>query len=247
LRSRSRPTRSRSTKKPFKILTDHANLQYWRSPKNLNHQTARWHANLQEHDYEIQHVPRKTNIPVDILSQPPGEDQGQDDNQNVIVIPPEKFTRIATTAAPEITKETKHLLMTLVYDHYTAGHPGRDETICKAKQHASWKGMNSWIANYIKGCTTCQQNKILTHKQKTPLYRISTKEHTLPFQQITMDLITGLPPCKGKDAILTIINHRCSRAAIFLPCTTTITGPEIAELYTVPQKTDQMFCTFAMF
>jgi len=46
-----------------------------------------------------------------------------------------------------------------------------------------------------------------------------------------MDLITGLPPCKGKDAILTIVNHGCSQAAIFLPRTTTITGPGIAELY----------------
>jgi len=133
--------------------------------------------------------------------------------------------------APEVTEETKCSLMTLTHNHYTMGHPRRDETIRKAKQHASWDGMNSWIADYIKGCATCQQNKILTHKRKTPLYRISTKEHTLPFQQIAMDLITGLPPCKGKDAILTIINHGCSRAAIFLPCTTTITGPGIVELY----------------
>jgi len=132
---------------------------------------------------------------------------------------------------PEVTEETKHSLMTLVHDHYTTGHPRRDETIRKAKQHASWDGINSWIADYVKGCTTCQQNKILTHKKKIPLYRITTKEHTLPFQQIAMDLITGLPPCKGKDAILTIINYRCSWAAIFLPCTTTITGPGIAELY----------------
>jgi hypothetical protein len=46
-----------------------------------------------------------------------------------------------------------------------------------------------------------------------------------------MDLITGLPKHKGKDAILTIVDHGCSRAAIFLPCSTTITGPEIAQLY----------------
>jgi len=92
------------------------------------------------------------------------------------VIPPGTFTKIATTTTPEITEETKHSLMTLVHNHYTAGHPGRDETIHKAKQHASWNGMNSWIADYIKGCTTCQQNKILTHKKKIPLYRISTKK-----------------------------------------------------------------------
>jgi hypothetical protein len=46
-----------------------------------------------------------------------------------------------------------------------------------------------------------------------------------------MDLITGLPKIHDKDAILTIVNHGCSRAAIFLPCATTITGPGIAALY----------------
>jgi RNase H-like domain found in reverse transcriptase len=29
------------TKEPFHILTDHANLQYWKSPKDLNRRTAR--------------------------------------------------------------------------------------------------------------------------------------------------------------------------------------------------------------
>ena len=91
--------------------------------------------------------------------------------------------------------------------------------------------MTTWITDYVKGCATCQQNKILTHKPKTPLYRITTEEGTLPFQRIAMDLITGLPRHKGKDAILTIVDHGCSRATIFLPCSITITGPEIAQLY----------------
>jgi Chromo (CHRromatin Organisation MOdifier) domain len=46
-----------------------------------------------------------------------------------------------------------------------------------------------------------------------------------------MDLITGLPLQGGRDAILTIVDHGCSHTAIFLPCNTTITGPEIAQLY----------------
>ena len=33
------------------------------------------------------------------------------------------------------------------------------------------------------------------------------------------------------DVILTIVDHRCSRGTIFLPCTTTIMGPQIAKLY----------------
>jgi transposase InsO family protein len=46
-----------------------------------------------------------------------------------------------------------------------------------------------------------------------------------------MDLITGLLKHKGKDAILTIVDHGCSQAAVFLPCATTITGLGIAQLY----------------
>jgi transposase InsO family protein len=53
----------------------------------------------------------------------------------------------------------------------------------------------------------------------------------LPFKQVAMDLITGLLKHKGKDAILTIVNHGCSQAAVFLPCVTTITGLGIAQLY----------------
>jgi hypothetical protein len=51
------------------------------------------------------------------------------------------------------------------------------------------------------------------------------------FQHVTMDLITSLPLHKNMDIILTIVDHSCSCAAIFLPCSTSITGPGIAQLY----------------
>ncbi len=125
----------------------------------------------------------------------------------------------------------KRDLMTLVHDHPTAGHPGKDETLRQAQNHLRWKGMKAWITNYIAGYATCKQNKNLTYQPRIPLYHITTPEDTLPFQQIAMDLITGLPNIRGKDAILTIIDHGCSQAAVFLPCSITITGPGIAALY----------------
>ena len=91
--------------------------------------------------------------------------------------------------------------------------------------------MNAWIMNYVKGCAVCQQNKIITHKACVPAYCIPTGDHTLPFQQVAMNLISGLPTCNKKNTILTIVDHGCSRAAIFLPCTTTIMGAGIAQLY----------------
>ena len=78
---------------------------------------------------------------------------------------------------------------------------------------------------------TCQQSKILTHRKHTPLYHIPTEEGTPPFQIIVMDLIMELPMQRGLDAILTIVNHGCSRAALFLPCSMHISGAGIAQLY----------------
>jgi hypothetical protein len=118
-----------------------------------------------------------------------------------------------------------------IHNHPTAGHPGRDETIRKTRELYQWPKMNQWITEYIKGCNTCQQNKIQTHKKKTPPFGIMTTPNMKPFSQIAMDLITGLPQVNGKDAILTIVDHSCSRVAIFIPCATTITGPGIAQLY----------------
>jgi hypothetical protein len=56
-------------------------------------------------------------------------------------------------------------------------------------------------------------------------------ENTQPFQRVVMDLITGLPPVKGRDTILMIVNQGCSCAAIFLPCSTMINRLGIAQLY----------------
>ena len=88
--------------------------------------------------------------------------------------------------------------MVFAHMHPSAGHPRRDETIRKAKQIQSWTGMKAWIADYVKGCTICQQNKILTHRPKVPLYQIMTQKETLPFQRVAMDLITGLLMHKKK-------------------------------------------------
>ena len=116
------------TKHPFTIMTDHANLQYWKSPRNLNRRTACWHADLQEYDYEILYIPGKTNIPPNALSRLLGADKGKTDNQGIKLLDPKWFT-IATIApegkihVPAIT-EVRCGIMALMHDHPTAGHPG---------------------------------------------------------------------------------------------------------------------------
>ena len=98
-------------------------------------------------------------------------------------------------------------------------------------KHHKWLGMRSWVTEYVKGCGTCQQNKPRTHPRKTPLYRIPVPEDAKPFKVIALNLITHLPLCDGFNAILTIVDHGCSRVAVFIPCKEMITGEGVADLY----------------
>jgi len=110
-------------------------------------------------------------------------------------------------------------------------HPGRDEIVRKVLERFCWPGGRTWIEQYVKGCAMCQQNKNLTHQTRVPLYKIMVSNNVPPFAQIAMDLITGLLKSRGYDSILTIVDHRCSRVAVFLPCQKSITGLEITQLY----------------
>ena len=70
-----------------------------------------------------------------------------------------------------------------------------------------------------------------TAKALPPLIPIPSDPTSLLFQVIALDLIVDLPPSQGHDSILTITDHDVSKAAIFLPCSQTITGEGIAALF----------------
>ena len=84
------------TQELFTILTDHANLLFWKSLRKLNCRTARWHVELQDYNFEIKHIPGKSHVVADLLSRPPDADQGKEDNQDVTMIPEQMFIRLAT-------------------------------------------------------------------------------------------------------------------------------------------------------
>ena len=94
------------TLEPFTIHTDHANLLYWKSPRKLNRRMARWHADLQDYNFQIVHVVGRTHAAADALSRPPGVDQGKEDNQEVVLIPEATFVRVMDSGSTD-SPETK--------------------------------------------------------------------------------------------------------------------------------------------
>ena len=96
------------------------------------------------------------------------------------------------------------------YHDGLSGHPRQDEMVRKVLEWFYWPGTCQWIKQYMRGCTTCQQNKNLMHRTHAPLYKITVPTDAPLFTQIAIDLITGLPKSRGYDSILTIVDHRCS-------------------------------------
>jgi hypothetical protein len=102
------------------INTDHNNLTYFKAARKLNRRQARWMQELAEFDFELQHVPGKKHVPADFLSRPFGENQGKDDNEDLILLPPARF---ALTDFPT-TIEDKRRVLQAYHNHPLAGHPG---------------------------------------------------------------------------------------------------------------------------
>ena len=75
----------------FEIWTDHQNLQYFRQPQKVNRRQARWLCELANYHFTLHHKPGESNYKPDFLSRPPGLDKGENDNENVILLPEHHF------------------------------------------------------------------------------------------------------------------------------------------------------------
>ena len=80
---------------PVTILTDHANLTFWKNPKKVNRRVVRWFATLQEYNLLIKHVPSKFHAVADMLSRPPDANHGHEDNQDLTLLSSKLFIRLA--------------------------------------------------------------------------------------------------------------------------------------------------------
>jgi hypothetical protein len=76
----------------------------------------------------------------------------------------------------------------------------------------------------VKGCAECQRHKVNNCPTKAVLKPIWAKPEAMPFETVAIDFITKLPVSQGYDSILTVTDHNCSKATIFIPCVEEISG-----------------------
>ncbi len=137
-------------------------------------------------------------------------------------------------------KEGRHVVTggaehkwTFIRTHHDApvyGHPGINKTYQLTSCRYWWPNMPQDVRDYIRGCAECQRNKINTRPTKAPLSPIFPTHEAMPFETVALDFITKLPISQGYDSILTVTDHDCTKAAVFIPCKESITAEETTGL-----------------
>ena len=117
-----------------------------------------------------------------------------------------------------------------IHNSPTSGHAGRFCTKALLECDFWWPGLSSFVNAFIAGCAVCQQNKVNHHPTCPPLTPIPSSS-TLPFKQISVDLITDLPQSNGHDSLMVVVDHGLMKGVILTPCSKTIDAAEVAKLF----------------
>lgn len=114
------------------------------------------------------------------------------------------------------------------HDSLPAGHLGYKKTLARIRPYYYWPHLPKDIKEYTSSCLVCTRNKNRPQKQKGLLNPLPIPEG--PWQSLSMDYITQLPPSEDYDAILVIVD-RFSKEATFCPCTSSVTASETAKMF----------------
>ena len=94
-----------------------------------------------------------------------------------------------------------------------------------------WPKVKLDVMDYVKGCAECQRHKVNNRPTRAALSPIYPKPEAMPFETVAIDFITKLPLSQGYDSILTVTDHDCTKATIFIPCNEEINAEQTAAPY----------------
>jgi transposase InsO family protein len=123
------------------------------------------------------------------------------------------------------------LRLKLLHTHHdapSAGHPGRTKTFNLLATNYFWPGMRKYVERYVRHCHTCSRVKSSRHAPYGNLLPLSVPNR--PWNDVSMDFITGLPESGGHNAILVVVD-RLTKMSHFIPCRDTCTAEDVAFLF----------------
>jgi hypothetical protein len=72
------------------------------------------------------------------------------------------------------------------------------------KKSNYWLNLKDCAEEYVKTCLTYQQNRTLNKKQAGLLQPLPIPEE--PWESVSLDFMVSLPPSKGFDAIMVVVD-----------------------------------------
>jgi hypothetical protein len=100
------------------------------------------------------------------------------------------------------------------HDGSLMGHGGAKCTTTFLKKSYYCPNLKDSAEEYVKTCLICQQNQSLNKKQVGLLQPLPIPEG--PWESVSMDFMVSLPPSRGFDAIMVVVD-RSSKMANFIP------------------------------
>ena len=129
-----------------------------------------------------------------------------------------------------IPASARHDLVSSVHTSLASGHGGFFHTYSSLSRNFWWPGMSSFVHRFVAGCALHQQMKVNTHPT-TPALSLLPSSCTHPFQQLSVDLVTDLPPSHGFNSLLVVVDHSLLKGVILIPCNKDIDTKGVAELF----------------
>lgn len=125
-----------------------------------------------------------------------------------------------------------HLRYTLFQEAHnspSAAHPGINRTIEAMRRHLYWDTITRDVRDWVQLCEVCQKAKASRLRKAGLLQPLPVP--LLPWEQVTMDFILGLPRTKqGHDSIL-VFTDKLTRMIHLAPTTASCTAMEAADLF----------------
>ena len=91
-----------------------------------------------------------------------------------------------------VPPSARSALLHSIHSSPLSGHMGVFHTKAILGRDFWWLGLSTFVKHFVTSCPVCQQNKTNTHPVVPPLLPIKS-DVTLPFKQLSIDLITDLP------------------------------------------------------
>ena len=129
---------------------------------------------------------------------------------------------------------TKEEILHMNHDDLSAGHFARKRTEQSIRSKYYWPGMVNEITEYVCSCPECQRVRVHYHKLYSKLASIPPGDVN-PFDTVTMDFITDLPPArdpytnKTSDAILVLVD-KLTKHATYIATTKDLDAESLADI-----------------